>query len=256
MKGISRFLALLLVMTAPLGGAAPAWALEPLVSHFGLGTLLRPIQEPEGLPNVDQACKDHVYIFAVNGLNPLCSGNFNGLCNYLRRQGYEHTYFGQLYTPNFFACKIRRIRKKDLQARIVIIGFSWGCNYVQWLADMLNHSGTRVDLLVYLAGDELWNTRSTHPPNVCRVLNIRARGLILLGGDLFFNGADLDGARNCFVDARHILVPSRRQTVQLLMEELLALPCPSAPACPGGLAPSPAGQTDSVTSQALSHEVK
>jgi hypothetical protein len=230
---------MLLVVAACLAWASGAGAIEPLVATFGLGTMLHPLQEPavvpvptwcEGLP----CHKDHVYIFAVNGLNPLCLGNFNGLCRYLRKQGFEKTSFGQLYTSHTFAARIREVRKCDPDARIVLIGFSMGANYVKWIANALAHDCVKVDLLVYLVGDTVPNTPASHPPNVCRVVNVRGKGLILTGGDFLFNGSDIDGARNCRVECRHILAPSRRETLELLMEELLPLayqPCAaSAPA--------------------------
>jgi hypothetical protein len=69
------------------------------------------------------------------------------------------------------------------------------------------------------------NSKRSFPDNVRRVLNVRARGLILTAGDLIANGADIDGARNCKLDVRHILVPSRKETLEILRNELLALAC-------------------------------
>src|SRR4051812_37418452 len=83
-------------------------AYEPVVSNYGIGTVLHPLQEPSGTvagandPAL-QPAKDHVHVYAVNGLNPMCLGNFNGLCGYIKNQGYQHTYFGQLYTCGNFA---------------------------------------------------------------------------------------------------------------------------------------------------------
>jgi hypothetical protein len=186
-----------------------------------------------------RCCKEHVYVFAVNGLNPMCSGNFSGLCCYLRKQGFENTYFGQLYSSHGFNDRIREIRAQDPQARIALIGFSYGANYVRHMVNFLAKDGTQVDLLIYLGGDTVLNTPYSYPCNVVRVLNVRARGLVLLGGDLFWNGADIDGARNCFVDCRHILIPSRRETLEVLMEELLTLACfPCVHPAPVGSVPA------------------
>lgn len=225
-----------LILAAIVASATPALALEPLLMHCsGLG-FMHPIQEPECFHYpcwcLDQpccCCKDHIYIFGVNGFNPLCTGNFNGLCRYLRDQGFENTYFGQLFSSHVFCRRIRNIVDEDPDAKIVLIGFSLGCNYVRCMANLLGRQGIQVDLLVYLAGDTIFNTARSCPENVCRVLNINAHGLVLTGGDLTLKGAELDCARNCFVDTRHILVPSRHETVELIMEELLALAC--VPCC-------------------------
>jgi hypothetical protein len=218
-------------------GSARAHAWKPLVTHFGLGTWMHPIQDAEVVVagrNSDTAGpdrRDHVHIFAVNGFNPLCLGNFNGLCDCLRKHGFEHTHFAQFYTCRDFPVQIRRIRQEDPQARIVLIGFSIGCNTVRKQANDLARDGTPVDLLVYLVGDYLNNSSYTFPNNVGRLVNVRAKGIVLTGGDLFFNGADIDGARNYKLDTRHILVPSRRETVSLVLEELIALTAtPAEPA--------------------------
>jgi hypothetical protein len=228
MRGPFRLLALGLALAA--AGCATEWRPEPLVTEFGIGHLIHPVEEPDHIP-VPAVCaehpelcrKDHVYIFAVNGLNPLCLGNFNGLCCYLREQGFTHTYFAQPYTCFWFPDEIREIRQCDPEAKIVLIGFSWGANCVRSLAHRLDDDGIPVDLLVYLVGDTIWNTPYSRPPNARRIVNVRGRGLILLGG--LCDGADLDGARNEEIDCRHILAPSRKETVTLLMEELMALAC-------------------------------
>jgi pimeloyl-ACP methyl ester carboxylesterase len=234
MRALLGFLALGLSVAG--AGCAGPWRPEPLVTDFGLGHLIHPLQKPDhvgypvGCP--DPCAKEHVYIFAVNGLNPLCLGNFNGMCGYLREQGFEHTYFAQPYTAFWFPDEIREVRARDPAAKVVLIGFSWGANSVRALAHRLAADGIRVDLLIYLVGDTIWNTPYSRPPNVCRIVNVRGRGLVLLGG--LCDGADLDGARNEQIDCRHILAPSRRETLDLVMEELLALACtPAAPCLPG-----------------------
>lgn len=234
MKRTNAVFAVLLALAIPFGPlacSAKVGAIEPLVTHGGLGTFLHPIQAPKNghdcFSGVD-CCKDSVYIFGVNGLNPLCTGNFNGLLDYLRGQGFKNTYFGQLYTPNCYARKIREVRQHDPHARVVLIGFSLGCNYVQGLVNHLNHDDTRIDLVVYLGGDYISNSERAYPCNVERVLNVQGHGICLTGGDLFFKGADIDGARNVRLPVRHILIPSRADTVELLMEELAHQACTPA----------------------------
>jgi hypothetical protein len=222
----------ILVILAPVPACAAPGRAEPLVTNFGLGTFLHPIQKPPiiSYPPWCQAqpfacCKDHVYIFGINGLNVLCSGNFNGLLSYVRSQGFTNTHFVQLYGTSWIADEVRSIRRSDPQARIVLIGFSWGADFARRITNDLNRDGTEVDLLVYLVGDLIRDTPESKPCNVRRILNVRGHGLILLGGDLFFNGQDIDGARNFTLKCRHILAPSRRELIEVLMEELLNLAC-------------------------------
>lgn len=206
-------------------------AYEPLVTHFGLGDIVHPMENVPAFPvprDFDKLCqcrKDHVHIFGVNGLNPLCTGNFNGLCQVIRRCGFENTSFDQLYTCDDIPCRIRDIRRRNPEARIVLIGFSLGCNSVRSMANELNAEGVPIDLMIYIVGDFIRNTPYSQPNNVQRLVNIRSRGLVLSGGDLFFNGADLDRARNHKMTERHIVVPSRRETQELCVEEILLMMC-------------------------------
>jgi hypothetical protein len=221
------------LLAAMLGCESPlSHARGQHFAPYAVGSLVHPLQKPDG-SSWPQHCsgtatscdREHVYIFVINGLDPLCLGNLNGLCDYLVEEGFCNTYFSQLHTCAAFAQGIRQVRQEDPRARIVVIGYSCGCNCARHLVNTLCKDSTNVDLLVYLGGDMIDNSKRSFPENVCRVVNIRARGLILSGGDLFLNCADIDGARNCKVDARHILAPSRKETVELLMEELLALAC-------------------------------
>ncbi len=234
MRGFSRIIGLLLLASAFVVVGQPLRALEPLGTYIGLGVVLNPLKKPAELscPAASKdrpCCKDHVYIFAINGLDPLCKGNFNGLCKYFKEQGFQHTYFGQLYTSHWIAGKIRQVRQEDPQARIVLIGFSLGCNYSKCIANMLCKDGISIDLLVYLSGDYIPNTPKSNPSNVCQLLNITAHGLWATGWDLFFNGSDINGAYNCRLDRRHISVPSQRETMQMIGDRLMVLACSSTP---------------------------
>jgi hypothetical protein len=204
-----------------------AW--EPLLCDYGIGTALHPIQKPANAPEVGSGA-DHVYIFAINGLDPLCIGNFNGLCACLKEHGYANTFFAQLYTGTETADRIRAIRAFDSRARIVLMGYSLGCNRVRSVAHRLAENGIQVDLLIYMFGDTLFDSPRNSPDNVCRILNLGCHGMLLTGGDLFMNGPTLPGARNCRINALHLCGPSRLETVSLILEELSTLS--SAPARP------------------------
>jgi hypothetical protein len=239
MKSFPPYIVIILVAAGVMMCNPRLMASEPWMSRLNLGALFHPLQKPDGVPApacaVDQAgscCKDHVYIFAVNGMDPFCLGNLNGLCEYLREQGFANTNFAQLHTCAGFSSRMRQIRQDDPEARIVLIGFSCGCNVAKGITNSLNKDGTRIDLLVYLAGDYITNSPSSFPSNVCSVLNIRGKGYLLSGGSLFFCGADIDGARNCTLTSRHMLAPSRQETLELLMEEILPLTCPLKSAAP------------------------
>ncbi|MFO0967243.1 MAG: hypothetical protein U0793_16905 [Gemmataceae bacterium] len=252
MKPRARSVLIIIAALLFVSGCAHA---EPLVTKMGIGTFIHPIEEPAlRYPACYESCecrccKERVHVFAINGLNPLCLGNFNGLCSFCKKIGFQHTYFGQLYTSYWFGDKIREIRRTDPDARIVLVGFSLGANYVEAVANDLARDGVQVDLLVYLVGDFVRDNSYARPANVRRIVNVRARGLIFSGGDLLFNGADLEGARNVRLDYRHILIPSRRETLELLQEELLTeawVPTGKAPAATGAASVATPPKTGAV----------
>ncbi len=241
MRRTLRVIGVLLAAALLLGSTQA----EPLATRNRMGEFLHPIQEPQQLrypdcylQNLCPCRKERVHIFGVNGLDPTCRANFNGLCRYFKSQGFENAHFGQLYTSHTFVQKIRQIRQDDPHARLVFLGFSLGCNNVRTLANQFEQEGIRIDLLIYLGGDFIHNSQRSYPDNVCRVLNITAHGSMYSGGDLFFKGADIDGARNYRLATRHYLIPSRKETVALIMEELLYLACLGDAPTPGR--PTPA----------------
>ena len=177
-------------------------------------------QVPSG-PN--GGCHQHTHVFFINGLDPLNLGNFYCLSQFVRTHGYPNTYFGQMPSNFRVRDKIKEIRRCDADARIVLVGYSGGTYVVRTLAHDLQADGIDVDLLVYLGGDMIHNTTHRRPCNARRILNITGNGLLLTGGNLLWKGTTLDCAVNVRIPVRHILLPSRRETIQLLMNEFGAL---------------------------------
>jgi hypothetical protein len=174
--------------------------------------------------------RDHVYVFLVNGVDPGNICNFRGLYDYLCGLGFDNVYFGQLWDGPHFVREIRQIRCQDPQAKIFLLGYSAGASAVSWMAQSLKKDGTQIDVMVYLAGDLLRDCKTTQPENVCKILNIRAWGLVFLAGGLV-NGADIAGCENYSLGfVRHSCVPQDRRMLELLAEELVALAA-SVPAC-------------------------
>jgi hypothetical protein len=193
------------------------------------GNLLHPVDPPRpevaaqfrGLP---ECARDHVYIFLINGMDPCNVCNFRGLCDYVQALGFRQVYFGEMWHMGRYVETIRRIRDEDPHARIVLLGYSIGANLVRKMAQNLNEDSTRIDLLVYWAGDFVRNTKAFKPENVCRILNIRAWGLLLVCGGVFFNGADIDGCENHYLGfVRHSCVTANQKALELLARELTTL---------------------------------
>jgi len=165
-------------------------------------------------------CRQHTHVFFVNGIDPLNLCEFYGLCKFVGRHGFPNTYFGQMPCGSRFLQKIRQIHESDPAARIVLIGFSGGVYVARRIANDLGRDGIDVDLLVYLGGDMLSNTPNCRPSNAKRILNITGNGFWLYGGNLIWKGVDLEGAANMRLQVRHLQLPSRLETIQLLMNEL------------------------------------
>ncbi len=191
-------------------------------------SFLHPLPAPK--PQAIQACaavaptaREHVYVYFINGLDPLYIGNLKGLCNHVKALGYRHCSCAEMGDCRVLRPAIQRTCGQDPAARVVLVGYSAGANRARDLAHELKQDGIRVALLVYVGGDTIRNVPTSKPDNVERVLNINGHGLALLGGDLLFKGEDIDGAANHRLNARHMLLPSRPETAELLAQHLLAV---------------------------------
>jgi hypothetical protein len=208
--------------------APSSYAGAPLPRYApGLG-FLHPL--PSSEPDVNRLCrglpqeeKNHVYIFLINGLDPLYLANLNGLCAYLQALGFAQAEVGQMTASGTFLEKIRRIHASDPRARVVLLGFSAGAYRAQGVVQALKRENISIDVLVYVGADMIREGGRSQPENVHRVVNITGHGFLLSGYDLFFNGTTLAGARNVRLPARHFALPSRPETLQIVVEELVAL---------------------------------
>jgi hypothetical protein len=170
-------------------------------------------------------CRDHVYIFLVNGLDPINYGKLLGLRDYIRKLGFRQTYYGQMFHARYFKKEIRRIHDEDAGAHFVFIGFSAGMNVAHSMAAAANRDGIPVDALVYLSGNNpITPMPNDRPQNVRHVLNILASGLMAKTGER-------DYAENIRLpDAWHFDSPAHPRTKELLAKELMeigaAIPLP------------------------------
>lgn len=189
----------------------------------GLGTVFHPVAPP--LTDAAWPCADarnHVHVVLINGLDPLRIGNLIGVSEYVRCLGYCHTTYGELWDAPRLVRQIRAIRCVDPEARVALLGYSFGTNAARCMTQALKRDGVRVDLLIYLAGDTLRNVPATMPENAGRVVSIRACGACFLAGGLI-QGANLDGADNYRLHGvRHLCAPSQPVVLAILGRELAA----------------------------------
>jgi hypothetical protein len=198
---------------------------SPATAQIGLG-FVHPLQKcnPEVVKDCETAPsdgKEHVYTFVVNGVDPLQLANLNGMTDYLRRLGFGQTHYEPFLGYRATRRQILAIRQSDPDAKIVLVGYSFGTFVVRRLANDLEKENIAVDRLVYLGGDFIGNTERSRPSNAAKVVNIRGHGAAFFG--LLFNGADIDKAQNVQLDRRHFLLPSSGQTMETLASELASL---------------------------------
>jgi hypothetical protein len=195
---------------------------------YGPGRLLHPYGAPDAEGSrrcwhLGEEQREHVHVLLVNGVDPANLCNFHGLRDYVRDLGFVQTSYYQMWETAAVKDHIRDIRASDPRGRIVLIGYSAGCNVVCGIAQSLKEESCAIDVLVYVGGDMLRNTAAYRPDNCHKIVNVRAWGVVFLAGGII-NGAELDGANNHYLGPiRHASVPSNQRLLQLLTEELYQL---------------------------------
>ncbi|GBD36635.1 hypothetical protein HRbin36_01760 [bacterium HR36] len=172
--------------------------------------------------------KQHVYLFFLNGVDPLEFGQLSALRDYCRELGFGKSWYGQFYHRWYFQRVIEDIWQRDSQARFVIVGFSAGAIAARDLANALQRENIPIDLLVYIGGATLTNSPRSRPENVGRVIHVRAN-------DPIFRGWAIDGADNVKCqDVWHFGTPNHPETRRRLAEALAEItgkiPVPQPPA--------------------------
>jgi hypothetical protein len=218
-----------------LGPALLAFGLLPVCGCLGF---LHPIDsnllnQSGPCQALSHCCKDHVYIFLINGLDPMNYGNLSGLRDYLNQLGMSRTYYGQLYHVWYFAHEIRRIHQEDGNARFVLVGFSLGVNLADYLARLVEPDGVHIDLMVFLSGNHpVQPMPRGKPENVERVLSLLAGGIMGSRGERHWaENVRLSGSW-------HFESPTHPTTVSVLAMEMAMLSAtvpitePAAPPLP------------------------
>lgn len=212
---IQRWLLALSLVAVSLG-KAPA---QPLI--IGPAPQPKPaIVEivPAPVP-IDAAC-DHTYFLVVNGADPLFIAKLNRFCDGIRCAGYKNVELYMLRQGRATEKQICCIRQNDPQAKIVLVGYSIGCNVVRKVCNSLDCQKVWVDMLVYIGGDYITDTDFSRPMNAGRIVNINGHGLFLTGGDLFFNGSEICGAANYRLCAKHFGLPKQPDTLGILLQHV------------------------------------
>jgi hypothetical protein len=120
--------------------------------------------------------RDHVYVFLLNGIDPVNCGNLAGVRDYLHCLGFNQIYFGEICHVGWFKKEIQRIHHDDCDAHFMLVGFNIGANAMSALAEHVQSDGVLIDVLVLLSADKGIGVPTSKPDNVARVVNILPDG--------------------------------------------------------------------------------
>ena len=105
---------------------------------------------------VSLLARRHVYIFLMNGKDPLTCGQLSVVRDYVQHLGYSKTYCGQFYHRSWFEQEICRLASEDHDSRFVLIGTASAAKALCELAETAAAKGAAIDaLLVVDAPPEL-----------------------------------------------------------------------------------------------------
>ncbi len=201
-------------------GSGLRWLVAAALAASGCASCLHPVAPPPDAcaqaAALPQACRNHVYVFLIDGPDPFDFANLGGVRQALIGMGYIKVYCGEYWHSGYFRGEICRIHREDPSARFVVMGFSLGANAARDVADGVRDDGAPIDLLLYCGGVGLSGDPASRPDNVGRVVSIMGQGVDAAG-------PALDGADNFrFSDTSHFGSPTNPYTIDLLVRQLTA----------------------------------
>ncbi len=131
----------------------------------------------EACEAVPGCCRGKVYVFLVNGLDPLDLGHVAEVRAALIRAGFTKVYDGQLYHAGWFAGEMRRLRSEEPGVRFVVVGFGAGVEAARWLAGSVAADGIDLDLLASVDAPVWSSAPAQRPANVRQTLSVHGRPL-------------------------------------------------------------------------------
>lgn len=157
----------------------------------------------------------HVYIYFIHGLDPCDAANLRGVEQTCHDWGFTNTVYVTMTQSDEVISHVVCTKARDPQARIVIYGYSAGADIARRVTNKLHdRDGIDVDLLFYVSGIILIDTKSARPEYVGKIIHI-------LDGGKVIPGMKLSGAENYrFSDIWHFATPMDPRTLAILEHEL------------------------------------
>jgi hypothetical protein len=164
---------------------------------------------------------EQMYVFVINGVDPLWMAGLKRLGDQIRQCGYPNTKVIGLHEASVAEKEIRCLYRANPTARFTLIGYSAGTYVVKAMAGRLVRDGVPVAMVGYVGGDYLRDSSATQLTGVGRVVNVTGDGYLLTGKNLLFNGTCISGAKNVrLAGTRHFNLPNHPSTYAALIEGL------------------------------------
>lgn len=140
------------------GQVRPRWLALGLVAALatpGCLSCLHPAPAPpdetrQMCAQFPEPCRAGVYVFLLNGCDPLGCANLRGVRDYLARLGFVRTYYGQFYHDAVMVEEIVRLRREDPFARFVVVGYEFGAAAARRVVIDAAAAGVEVDMVALL----------------------------------------------------------------------------------------------------------
>lgn len=163
----------------------------------------------EALCSVGQQSRCHVYLFFVQGLDPIDCANLEDLKEMTQALGFPNAWYGNCYYLKTFKKEIAHLHSDDEKARFVIVGYGMGVDSAHELAKTVGAQGITIDLMVCVG-------KKTDPlGSVARLVHVLPNGnnctCVRTVGDIHY-----------VMEKKHNL-PTCKETVELVAQELLGL---------------------------------
>lgn len=188
----------------------------------GCLTCLNPVAKPasefrEACEQIPTCSRSRVYVVLINGVDPLCCANLQGVREYLNELGFVKSFYAQIYHDQCLLDELRAIREEQPEARFAIVGFDHGAVTARKLADKAANEGLGIDLLVLMQPKCLIPTHTVASAAI-------GKTIVFQSGTCDWKGLGIDEGDVVQVPCSNRFgVPTHPITLSMLTEELTSL---------------------------------